>query len=101
MLQVTRRRLPTGGEVVYVGCGIEAPGLEALATDSLRFVGHPSTNTGDGAVPTPQQPEAVEIVRRGQQTVWINHGEHAWRMADGHELQPYEVRIVAANLTVA
>ena len=84
---VTRRRLASGGEVVYVGCGIEAAGLQQLATSTLSRVGHLAH-----AAP-PSHPDSVELVRRGEHDVWINHGNRSWSMPDGHLLLPYEVRI--------
>jgi len=89
---VTRRQLASsGGEVIYIGCGIEAAGLQELATSTLNHVGLLAGAT------SPSHPPSVELVRRGEQIVWINHGEEPWRMPDGHLLQPYEVRIVGAR----
>ena len=92
--------MPSGGEVVYVGTGIDAAALEPLATAtlSLQGVGH-----GPGGVATsPSQPVDVEVVRRrdaaGQPwEVMINYAATAQRVATGSgkvlELPPYGVSV--------
>ena len=98
---VTRRQLPSGGEVVYVGTAIDASALEPLATETLSRQG---LGEGPHGVATaPSQPVDVEVVRRrdaaGQPWVArINYAPTAQRVTTGGgkvvELPAYGVSVL-------
>eukprot|EP00966_Prymnesium_polylepis_P078075 1810006-Prymnesium_polylepis.5 len=98
---VTHRRLASGGEVNYIGTGIEATALERLATSTLTLQ-RLGPGLGGEAAP-PAQPVEVEELRRidssGQAwVVRINYASTAHRVpvAGGKEiiLPPYGVSVL-------
>jgi beta-galactosidase len=96
---VTRREVggPTGGEVVYIGTGIDEDALVPLAADSIKRQGVLAAGTGASS--------SVEQMLRRDRTgkLWrvaINHDEEPIDDADrtGARLAPFEVSIREASV---
>jgi len=89
---VTQRELngASGGEVVYIGTGIDQEALVPLAASSIKRQGVHAAGAGANA-------NVEQMLRRDRNgTMWrvvINHGEEAVDGTDGLAMSPFEVSI--------
>ena len=108
----TRLRLPVpaggkakhGGEVLYIGAGIDADALIPAAADTLAWQGllpslpgRPATAAAAAAAAAARSPLVEEVVRADQAglrwLVQINHGGEPANATGGTELAAYEVAV--------
>jgi len=90
---ITRRQLSNGGEVVYVGTGIDPELLVPLATATLDRQGLSNQCTVDDGVIDPQSLE--RIVRNDMEgnawVIQINHSGELVKSSTGVEIPPFGV----------
>jgi len=90
---VTKRSTDAGGEVVYVGAGLEPAALVSLATQTLARQGVQGAGVSDSD-------ELEQVLRQDTRgnvfSIAINHGDVSATTSDGTELAPYEVVIASA-----
>jgi len=95
---VTQRKSRAGGDVVYLGTGIEPQSLLPLAMETLHTQKIPHVGISDS--------DQVEHLMRTDVDgkpwqVTINYGHEKASANDGSRLSPYEVRIAPAQKIVA
>ena len=90
---VTKRATEAGGEVVYIGAGLEPAALVSMATQTLKQQGLQGTGVSDSD-------ELEQVLRQDTSgnvyRIAINHGDVSATASDGTELAPYEVVITPA-----
>jgi len=87
---MTSRQLPEGGEVVYLGAGIEPEALVSAAAASLAEQGvEHAGNSGN--------PDVEQLLRRNTDSqvmrVAINYGSVSAVTSDGSTLAPYQIDV--------
>jgi len=90
----TRRKPPGGGEVVYLGAGIEPEALVSVAAATLRS----QSVQHAGAGPHPEVEQLIRLDLEGRRwRIRINHGA-LWRNGTGGaQVGPYSIHVAPAD----